>query len=82
MEFGQDNFREIDLFDFTSFFGLDFFKFSVLLWIFRYTLLWKIIKYVKKFKKYLRLPVQDDCIQMNSESNGIIRSLGSGLQMA
>ena len=28
MEFGQKNFREIDLFDFTSFFGLDFFKFS------------------------------------------------------
>ena len=25
------NFREIDLFDFTSFFGLDFFKFSALL---------------------------------------------------
>ena len=25
-------FREIDLFDFTSFFGLDFFKFSGLLW--------------------------------------------------
>ena len=28
MEFGQKIFREIDLFDFTSFFGLDFFKFS------------------------------------------------------
>ena len=29
MDFGQKNFfREIDLFDFTSFFGLDFFKFS------------------------------------------------------
>ena len=28
MEFGQKKFREIDLFDFTSFFGLDFFKFS------------------------------------------------------
>ena len=27
MEFGQKIFREIDLFDFTSFFGLDFFKF-------------------------------------------------------
>ena len=28
MEFGQKNFfREIDLFDFTSFFGLDFFNF-------------------------------------------------------
>ena len=33
MEFGQKNlFREIDLFDFTSFFGLDFFKFSGPLW--------------------------------------------------
>ena len=28
MEFGQKFFREIDLFDFTSSFGLDFFKFS------------------------------------------------------
>ena len=28
MEFGQKKFREIDLLDFTSFFGLDFFKFS------------------------------------------------------
>ena len=28
MEFGQKNFREIDLFDFTSFFGLDFLNFS------------------------------------------------------
>ena len=28
MGFGQNIFREIDLFDFTSFFGLDFFKFS------------------------------------------------------
>ena len=28
MEFDQDNFSEIDLFDFTTFFGLDFFKFS------------------------------------------------------
>ena len=28
MEFGQIKFREIDSFDFTSFFGLDFFKFS------------------------------------------------------
>ena len=28
MEFGQKTFREIDLFDFTSLFGLDFFKFS------------------------------------------------------
>ena len=28
MEFGQKNFHEIDLFVFTSFFGLDFFKFS------------------------------------------------------
>ena len=28
MEFGQKEFREIDLFDFTTFFGLDFFKFS------------------------------------------------------
>ena len=27
MEFGQKKSREIDLFDFTSFFGLDFFKF-------------------------------------------------------
>ena len=26
MEFGQKKFREIDLFDFTSFFGLDFKK--------------------------------------------------------
>ena len=25
MEFGQNKFREIDLFDFMSFFGLDFF---------------------------------------------------------
>ena len=32
MEFGQKIFREIDLFDFTSFFGLDFFKFSGPLW--------------------------------------------------
>ena len=31
MEFGQKKFREIDLLDFTSFFGLDFFKFSGLL---------------------------------------------------
>ena len=29
MEFGQKKFREIVLFDFTSFFGLAFFKFSV-----------------------------------------------------
>ena len=29
MEFGQKNFREIDLFDFTSFFGLDFFNFDM-----------------------------------------------------
>ena len=28
MKFSQKFFREIDLFDFTSFFGLDFFKFS------------------------------------------------------
>ena len=28
MEFGQKKFHEIDLFDFTSFFGLDFFNFS------------------------------------------------------
>ena len=28
VELAQKNFREIDLFDFTSFFGLDFFKFS------------------------------------------------------
>ena len=28
MEFGQTKFREIDLFDFMSFFGLDFLKFS------------------------------------------------------
>ena len=28
MKFVQKFFREIDLFDFTSFFGLDFFKFS------------------------------------------------------
>ena len=27
MKFGQTKFREIDLFDFTSFFGLNFFKF-------------------------------------------------------
>ena len=32
MEFGQIFFREIDLFDFTSFFGLDLFKFSGPLW--------------------------------------------------
>ena len=32
MEFGQKKIREIDLFDFTSFFGLDFFKFSGPLW--------------------------------------------------
>ena len=32
MEFGQKKIREIDLFDFTSFFGLDFFKFSGTLW--------------------------------------------------
>ena len=31
MEFVQKIFREIDLFDFTSFFGLDFFKISGLL---------------------------------------------------
>ena len=28
MKFGQKKFSEIDLFDFTSFFGLDIFKFS------------------------------------------------------
>ena len=28
MEFGQKKIREIDLFDFTIFLGLDFFKFS------------------------------------------------------
>ena len=28
MDFGPKNFREIDLVDLTSFFGLDFFKFS------------------------------------------------------
>ena len=28
MEFGQKKIRELDLFDFTSFFGLGFFKFS------------------------------------------------------
>ena len=28
MKYGQKNFREIDLFDFTRFFGLDFFKFT------------------------------------------------------
>ena len=28
MEFGKKKFCEIDLFDFTNFFGLDFFKFS------------------------------------------------------
>ena len=28
MEFGQKKFLEIGLFDFTSFFGQDFFKFS------------------------------------------------------
>ena len=28
MEFGQKKVHEIDLFDFTSYFGLDFFKFS------------------------------------------------------
>ena len=28
LDFGQNFFREIDFFDFTSFFGLDFFKFS------------------------------------------------------
>ena len=33
MEFGQKKIHEIDLFDFTSFFGLDFLKFSALLWI-------------------------------------------------
>ena len=32
MDLDQKNFREIDLFDFTSFFGLDFFKFSGPLW--------------------------------------------------
>ena len=32
MEFGKKFFREIDLFDFSSFFGLDFLKFSGLLW--------------------------------------------------
>ena len=31
MEFGQKQFREIDLFDFTSLFALDFFKFPSLL---------------------------------------------------
>ena len=29
MDLGQKFFRQIDLFDFTSFFGLDFFKFSL-----------------------------------------------------
>ena len=28
MDLGQKKFREIDLFDFTSFFGLDFFNFA------------------------------------------------------
>ena len=28
MEFGHKNFRQIDLFDFMIFFGLEFFKFS------------------------------------------------------
>ena len=32
MDFGQKKFHEIDLFNFTSFFGLDFFKFSGPLW--------------------------------------------------
>ena len=32
MEFSQKNICEVDLFDFTIFFGLDFFKFSGLLW--------------------------------------------------
>ena len=32
MEFSQNKICEIDLFDFTSFFGLDFFKFSGPLW--------------------------------------------------
>ena len=32
MEFGQEKIREIDLFDFMSFFGLDFFLFSGPLW--------------------------------------------------
>ena len=34
MEFGQEKFHEINLFDFTNFFGLDFFKFSGPLFIF------------------------------------------------
>ena len=35
MEFGQKKNHEIDLFDFMSFFGLDFFKFSSPLWTLR-----------------------------------------------
>ena len=33
MEFGHKIFREIDLFDFMTFIGLDFFKFSCPLWL-------------------------------------------------
>ena len=35
MKFGHKIFNEIDLFDFMSFFGLDFFKFSGTLWTLR-----------------------------------------------
>ena len=35
MQFGQEKFREIGLFDLTSFFGLDFLKFSGSMWVFQ-----------------------------------------------
>ena len=35
MEFGKKKIREIDLFDFMNSFGLDFFKFSGILWMAR-----------------------------------------------
>ena len=47
MEFGQTNFREIDLFDFKNIFGLDFFNFSGPLCSFRI---------LKIFESYLQCP--------------------------
>ena len=70
MDFGPKKFRETDLFDFTSFFGLDSFKFSGPLCIFKskqLTNLFTFIEFVYNLQEYqeikeeapLEMPGQD-----------------------
>ena len=51
----KKKFCEIDLFDFMSFFGLDFFKFSGPLWIYNYTYKIDVVKITSWEKKPFRI---------------------------